>query len=258
MHTIALEYHDIIETGHADATGFPGRDAATYKLERSLFEAHLDAIHSRTCPRPTSVLDAKKVDLEATLLTFDDGGISAVIIAELLAAREWVGHFFVTTDRIGTPGFVTAPHIRHIRSQGHVVGSHSCSHPVRMAACGDDELAHEWTRSTGCLADILGEPVITASVPGGYYARRVGEAAAAAGIEALFTSEPTARWHTVRTCSIIGRYTLRSDATADYVAALAKGRLGPRLAQAATWKAKKVAKVLGGTHYLRLRSRLLR
>ena len=258
MNAIALEYHDIIDHGDPDASGFPGRDAATYKLDRSIFEAHLEAIRSIDGSRPESVMDAHKGSHTATLLTFDDGGSSAPIIAELLEARGWTGHFFITTDRIGTPGFVTAAQIQDLRRQGHVVGSHSSSHPVRMAACSDDELSREWVQSTDSLASILGEPVATASVPGGYYDRRVAEAAAAAGIEVLFTSEPTTRWRWVGSCQVIGRYTLRSDSTAGYAAALVRGQFGPRVAQAVIWNAKKVAKALGGTHYLRFRSRLFR
>src|SRR5256885_8018335 len=33
------------------------------------------------------------------LLTFDDGGRSAVHIGDELAARGWKGHFFIVTDR---------------------------------------------------------------------------------------------------------------------------------------------------------------
>jgi hypothetical protein len=40
-------------------------------------------------------------------LTFDDGGASALHpTADLLERRGWSGHFFVTTRRIGTPGFL--------------------------------------------------------------------------------------------------------------------------------------------------------
>ena len=40
------------------------------------------------------------------LLTFDDGGKSAVRIADLLEEQGWRGHFFITTAMIGEPGFV--------------------------------------------------------------------------------------------------------------------------------------------------------
>ena len=61
-----------------------------------------------------------------------------------------------------------------------------------MAALTRAELDREWRQSIARLSAVLGDPVKVASVPGGYYSREVGESAAAAGIEALFTSEPTA------------------------------------------------------------------
>ena len=51
----------------------------------------------------------------------------------------------------------------------------------------------EWKTSCSLLAEIIGEPVVTASVPGGDMNRRTVATAANAGIEYLFTSEPTFR-----------------------------------------------------------------
>jgi peptidoglycan/xylan/chitin deacetylase (PgdA/CDA1 family) len=259
MRLIALEYHDVVDPGNPDMSGFPGNDAATYKLDRPTFVAHLEAIRRRELPHPTSVFKVPKQPQTACpLLTFDDGGSSAGAIADLLDTLGWIGHFFITTGRIGTGGFVTKSQIQDLWHRGHVVGSHSESHPTRMAACTTDQLSREWTRSIDTLSSLLGAPVQIASVPGGYYDRRVATTAAAAGIEVLFTSEPTTRRHIVGNCCVLGRYTMRHDSTALTAAAIAGGRLGPRLSQAITWNAKKAAKVVAGKHYLRLRSWLLR
>jgi hypothetical protein len=40
----ALMYHDIVAAGDEDTSGFPGRDAALYKITPEAFAAHLDAI----------------------------------------------------------------------------------------------------------------------------------------------------------------------------------------------------------------------
>src|SRR5439155_279734 len=132
------------------------------------------------------------------LLTFDDGGASAYgCVADLLEGAGWRGHFFITTDYLGTPGFVGGAQIRELAGRGHVIGTHSCSHPTRMARCSWDRLIGEWSRSAQALAEVLGEPVRVGSVPGGAFARRVAAAAAAAGLTALFTSEPTVRCRVV-------------------------------------------------------------
>lgn len=259
MRLIILEYHDVVDPGNPDASGFPGNDAATYKLSRPAFVAHLDAIRRLGLPHPTSILNvATQTKAACPLLTFDDGGCSAGAIADLLDALGWTGHFFITTGRIGTRGFVTKSQIRDLWHRGHVVGSHSESHPTRMAACTTDQLSREWSQSVETLSSLLGVAVETASVPGGYYNRRVATTAAAAGIKILFTSEPTTRRHIVGACQVFGRYTMRDNSTPLTAAAIAEGKLGPRLSQSISWNAKKAAKIVGGKHYLRFRSRFLR
>jgi peptidoglycan/xylan/chitin deacetylase (PgdA/CDA1 family) len=240
----ALLYHDVAPAGQDDASGFPGAGAARYKLTPAAFAAHLDAV-AAAAPAP--------------LLTFDDGGASAYDpVAGLLEAKGWRGHFFVPTDYVGRPGFLTAAQVRELRRRGHALGSHSCSHPERMSRCPRRRLVEEWRRSAAALADLLGEPVTSASVPGGFYSRAVAEAAAEAGLTLLFNSEPTTRARQVGVCRVLGRYTVYRGMSAEDAAALAGGRLGPRLRQALLWNVKKVAKAVGGRAYLRLRRGLLR
>ena len=242
MSTLALMYHDVVDADD-DASGFPGRGPASYKLETSQFEAHLDAIAAARSPR-------------AFVLTFDDGGRSAhTHAADALERRGFRGHFFVTTGKIDTPTFVTVDQIRDLARRGHTIGSHSRSHPTRMARLSRDEIFDEWRSSLARLAEILGRPVTVASVPGGYYSRVVAEAAAAAGVKTLFNSEPTARVQVIDGCQVVGRYTiLRSTPAAD-AAKIACGALAPRLRQAAMWSAKKAGKAVAGDLYLRVRAK---
>src|SRR5262245_21291510 len=129
----ALMYHDVAAAGAEDASGFPGRDAALYKVTPELFEQHLRAVRKSALPAP--------------VLTFDDGGVSAMAAAEILERFGFIGHFFITTNYIGTPGFVSETGIRELSGRGHVIGSHSCSHPLRMGHCAWPQLVDEWTRS---------------------------------------------------------------------------------------------------------------
>jgi peptidoglycan/xylan/chitin deacetylase (PgdA/CDA1 family) len=241
----------VVGAGDWDASGFPGPVPAAYKLERGDFERHLTAATAVAARRGT-VGDL----LEATpgpapvLLTFDDGGASAYgCVADLLEDAGWRGHFFITTDYLGAPGFVTRAQVRELAARGHVIGTHSCSHPNPMSRCTWDELVDEWTRSASALADILGGPVRVASVPGGAFSRRVAAAAAAAGLTALFTSEPTARCDVVDGCLVIGRYVLRRGASPAVAAALASGKRFVRLRQQWLWNLKKILKAVGGDLY---------
>ena len=237
-------YHDVVEGGDFASSGFPGEGAHVYKLRREDFERHLDAIAAAATHR--------------ALLTFDDGGVSFYApIAGLLESHGWRGYFFITTDRIGTPGFLSEDQLRELYRRGHVIGSHSCSHPTRMAALTRAELDREWRQSVQRLSEILGSNVTTASVPGGYYSREVGESAAAAGIETLFTSEPTSKVSMLNGCRVIGRYVVQRGMSPEWSAGFAAGRAAQCLRQAALWKAKRIAKSLGGARYLQLRQAIL-
>lgn len=276
---VSLLYHDVLlgrdpspaetellggtefsRSAHGEVSGYSAPDAEIYKLPAGLFERHLMAIAAAGFA-PGLVGDAEpdqRNPVSAVYLTFDDGGASAhSVIAPLLERRGWLGHFFVATDHIGASGFMDAEQLRDLRARGHLVGSHSCSHPERMSNLGDEDLAHEWERSVAVLSELLGERVTTGSVPNGYYSRRVGRAAEAAGIEWLFTSEPTTRPSRVGRCALIGRFIVQVGTSAAAVADLVAPRSRARLSQAVSWKAKGVAKRLGGEVYLRLRARAL-
>jgi peptidoglycan/xylan/chitin deacetylase (PgdA/CDA1 family) len=257
MKAIGLMYHDVVPPGEEDASGFPGAGPARYKLQPDRFALHLEAIAAAGRAATTTSEELAASAQPPLFLTFDDGGSSALAIADLLAEHGWKGHFFITTDRIDTPGFLSTQDLPRLRDGGHVIGSHSCSHPERMSRCSREELDREWTLSVARLAEILGAGVTCASVPGGYYATAVAQAAAASGITTLFTSEPTTRIRTVDGCRVVGRFAVLRGTPTGTVAALAAGRLPPRARQFASWNTKKVAKTVGGDTYVRFRRAVL-
>ena len=258
MRAIALMYHDVTPQGGEDGSGFPGGDAARYKLVPERFDDHLRAMCSVGAYAGTLVDQADlESDRPPLLLTFDDGGASAVAIADRLEAEGWRGHFFVTGAYIDRAGFLRRAEIRDLRQRGHAIGSHSYSHPLRMANLTPTQILAEWTCSIDILSDVLGEPVVTASVPGGHYSQMVGRMAADAGIRFLFTSAPTFRVRRIGCLSVFGRYVVQRNVRAARVASVAAGAAGPRVRQLAWWELKRIAKVLSGDAYLRFRDRLL-
>jgi peptidoglycan/xylan/chitin deacetylase (PgdA/CDA1 family) len=258
---ITLMYHDVIDDpAQHQASGFPWPDAAIYKLARGEFTAHLEAIGKAIGTRPVSTSERQQEwrEVAPLLFTFDDGGVSALDpIAPMLEERGWRGHFFIATDYIDTPGFLSPGQLRDLRRRGHVIGSHSRSHPLRMGACSREQLRGEWQDSVAALSDILGDAVTIASVPGGQYSRAVAETAAEAGIGVLFNSEPESRARAVNSTTILGRYEIRKGMPAQAVMALARGDFWPAFRQKALWNAKKAVKALGGNTYLRVRAFLL-
>jgi peptidoglycan/xylan/chitin deacetylase (PgdA/CDA1 family) len=261
MRAISIMYHDVVDADAYDTSGFPGADAALYKLERDQFEQHLKAIAGAVAGKPAMVSELSRGtgNVMPVLLTFDDGGESAYThIAGALERADWRGHFFITAGYVDTPSFVTRAQIHELHQRGHVIGTHSLSHPMRMSHCSWDEMLREWHSSVEVLSEIIGERVRVASVPGGHFSRRVAESASEAGIETLFTSEPTTRSFRVGNCLVVGRYTIQRWMPPRVVANLAAGKRAPRARQMALWNAKKVTKALGGDYYLKVRKSLLR
>jgi peptidoglycan/xylan/chitin deacetylase (PgdA/CDA1 family) len=256
--TRALMYHGVV-ADHGRPDGFAGPGAAAYSVAPARFAEHLEQIAALTAGPPARV-DAVAdgtVGRRAWLLTFDDGAASALEAAEQLARRSWPAHFFIATDLVGNPGFLGWDDVRGLACAGHVIGSHSCSHPHRMAACSWEQLLHEWSRSADVLAEALGRPVSTASVPGGLYSPRVGRAAAAAGFATLFTSVPSQRLGSIDGCLLIGRYAIRRDTPAAEAAAAAAGRAVPWARQRVAWELRGAAKRIGGGRYEHVRRALL-
>lgn len=253
----ALLYHDVVPEGGFAASGFVSPDANIYKFTTAEFALYLAAIQARNVKPAVSAFHALH-ERDAFLLTFDDGGVGAIQwTADMIEPFGHIGHFFITTDYIGMPGFMSRAEIAELARRGHVIGSHSCSHPMLMSRCSASQLDREWRESVAKLSDILGAPVTVASVPGGSYSRAVGSAAANAGIRTLFTSEPTSKISRVGECALIGRYSVQHGTSTETAAALAAGDLLRRLQLSAYWNFKKGIKRIGGNAWLEFRKAVL-
>ena len=254
-------FHDIVESGDLSDSGLPEnwdmRGADAYKLDINQFEYCLSVLCKKLDWSP--LLLEEGIELERNeeffILTFDDGGSSAyTTTCNILLKYKLFGHFFVVTDFIGKPSFLNENQIIHLRKSGHVIGSHSCSHPYRMSSCSMKELEYEWGKSVNILSDIIGEQIITASVPGGYYSPAVAQAASKSGIKFLFTSEPISKIHKVENCWVINRLTIKRKMKDKHLMKLFTGATIPRLQQWVSWNIKKLAKHLLGEYYLAIRN----
>jgi peptidoglycan/xylan/chitin deacetylase (PgdA/CDA1 family) len=176
--------------------------------------------------------------------------------AEQLARRGWKAHFFIITARIGERTFLKPADIRALRSAGHVIGTHSHTHPDIFRSLSPALMASEWGVSRAILESLLGEPCVMASVPGGDISRGVLESAGEAGLRFLFTSEPLITPERVGETWILGRVILKSGISAATVRELAAFR---------GWQGAKLLRRLGGlartlspslyAQYVRMRTR---
>lgn len=258
MKALSLGFHDVVEDGHI--TEVVSKPVALYTVERSRFRDHLRAIQRRGWG-PVCTIDQPQGWRQRLpiLLTFDDGLLgSYTCVADDVERFGWRAHFFVVTDCIGRPGFLSCREIRELRARGHVIGSHTHTHPPRLTRLSWDQLISEWTVSCAVLSDILGERVTAASVAYGYYSAKVGRAAAAAGLDFLFSSEPTTAAYVLGNCCVMGRYTVRASTSSEACGAIAAGSIWPRWRQAAAWEVKKAAKTIAGDSYETIRRCLIR
>lgn len=253
---LTLMYHDIVPEDIAETSGFKGKSPTEYKVDPILFNSHLCEIFKTIKISPSLVsciLDGSSAEHD-WFITFDDGGVGSYIYAaEELNRIGWRGHFFVSTKYINEPGFLSEKQIIEMRKSGHIIGSHSFSHPSRFSSLSIDDMLKEWKDSKRMLSDLLGEEVCCGSVPGGFYSDKVGLSASMSGIKVLFTSEPIIRTFMVSNCLVLGRYTIRKNTTPWVVSNICSGRFALRSSQWLNWNAKKIAKIILGEYYMRAR-----
>lgn len=253
-----LMYHEV--TDDPKTSGFQRPGALPYTLTRAAFHNHLNAIAGGAL-KPELVTQLNLTSNgdgthRHLLLTFDDGGASAMYVAEELAKRDWKAHFFIITGRIGERTFLKPADIRTLRSAGHLVGTHSHTHPDIFRGLPRELMTTEWRVSRAILEALLGEPCVTASVPGGDISRVVLESAGEAGIRYLFTSEPLLTPERIGDTWILGRVILKAGVSAATIRQLVAFR---------GWQRAQLMRRLGGiaralfpplyARYVRLRTR---
>jgi peptidoglycan/xylan/chitin deacetylase (PgdA/CDA1 family) len=217
-----LMYHEV--TDDSGTTGFQRPAARHYALTPRAFGEHLERLgQAAIAPALVDGVDLHQPGRHL-VLTFDDGGSSALYAAEQLAARGWRAHFFIVTSRIGERTFLDQAGIRDLGALGHTVGSHSHTHPDIFRDLTHARMLQEWRVSALILEDLLGTPCTTASVPGGDISATVLESADDAGIKFLFTSEPWTTPRMVGECWVLGRICLKAGTSADQVADLVQFR----------------------------------
>jgi peptidoglycan/xylan/chitin deacetylase (PgdA/CDA1 family) len=214
----AFGYHEVSDEPLSSGLTRPG--ALQFTVSRGAFAAHLDRFAA--AQRPSLVTD---VDLTRPgrhlLLTFDDGGKSALYAGEALRARGWRGHFFIITSRLGGRTFLSGAEARELHSLGHLVGSHSHTHPDIFREQSLAEMVEQWRVSTDHLAQLLGHSVRVGAVPGGHISPDVLRSADIAGLTHLLTCDPTPVPRLEGACWVLGRFLVKRGTPATTIGALA-------------------------------------
>ena len=224
MRIVALTFHDVIADHHAA----PAPSETFYRLRMGELEALLVQLRKLSFQTISSRQfyawrqGRATLPQRSVLLTFDDGYASHFeLVAPLLLRHRFTGTFFIPTDLIGRPGYLTWEHLRKLVFLGMEIGSHGVSHRS-LASLSRAELERELVESKQRLETELGIPVRAITAPGGFWNRAVAEAVKQAKYEAAWIS--TIGTNGAETNPLaLRRVVVRQPFSANHVVAMVEG-----------------------------------
>lgn len=232
-------YHDIV-TVDDKSSGFQNESAFQYKVEETAFEEQIKALQGKD-----------------VVFTFDDGGVSFLTkAAPILEKYGFKGVFFISTKYIGTPGFLTAEQVKALEERGHVVGSHSHTHPEIFTKLSKEEIHEEWLKSFETLQSILGTKDLPMSIPNGYASKTIMQEAINCGYSDIYTSQPTTKVKTFQKHNVIGRYVVHENMSTQDVLRIVTSK-GTKMKMAMKWHVLNIVKGLLGSSYDTLKAKVL-
>jgi peptidoglycan/xylan/chitin deacetylase (PgdA/CDA1 family) len=191
--------------------------------------------------------------MRCCVITFDDGHESNHGRAMgYLQERGLRATFFVTVGWIGTASYLSWDQLKALASAGMKIGSHTMTHrpPATLTPA---ELLRELEDSKRMLEDRLGQAIVSASSPTGFFNPRMATAAREAGYSALCVGR-IAAWRESDSAFAIPRIPVKARTSTPDVRRAAIG--DPRYIT--TQRRRQIARdglksLLGMDTYLRLR-----
>jgi len=151
-----------------------------YLEEQGVETVHLDDVMDHLAGRVT-------LPPRAVVLTFDDGYDDNFEFAfPLLKRYGMVGTFFITTNFIEKPGYMSWAQLREMAANGMSLQAHSVDH-ADLTAVSPARLKEQLAEPKALLEEAFGKPVRFVAYPAGKYNRSVIQATAAAGYAAAVT-----------------------------------------------------------------------
>jgi peptidoglycan/xylan/chitin deacetylase (PgdA/CDA1 family) len=166
---VILMYHNIVF----------GRTGGEYNRDLYNFEHDLVFLRNRTAiigidDLPSIKSGEKKLNTDASILTFDDGDLSIyAIVFPLLKKYDIKATFFIITDFVGTVGYVNWEQLKEMSDYRNVkgeklfsIGSHSLDHK-RFDEIPAEQIPHELAESKSVIEKNTGAPVWYFALPFG-------------------------------------------------------------------------------------------
>jgi peptidoglycan/xylan/chitin deacetylase (PgdA/CDA1 family) len=188
-------------------------------------------------------------------ITFDDG-CETDLIAAAPVLREFGFHaiFYVSSGRLGLPGYMTPDQLRALDSEGFEIGCHSMTHAY-LPDLAEHDLKREILDAKNQTEQILGHAIEHFSCPGGRYDERTLAMARQAGFVTVANSEYHANSPATNPYELNRVGVLRHDSFDDFIASChGRGLWKKQLPHQAR---RSVQRMIGNGAYDRLRATLL-
>jgi len=243
---IALNYHKVDGAGGTDI----------YTVDPAAFALHLKEIREqgKHIVATDEVLGAS-VDEGMVMLHFDDGTEDhAQHVFPLLEANGAKGVFFVSTAKIGQPGYLTITQVRELAVAGHAIECHGHSHR-RMDRMKPEQLDDELATSIALIREWTGRSPRVLAPPGGFINRQVIEAGRSHGLGTVRTM----RWrsNSMPLGGLLDCFVLTRNTTSTQVRRWLQGR-GHLLLKAAYFAKQALRFVMPEGLFLRIRGEICR
>jgi peptidoglycan/xylan/chitin deacetylase (PgdA/CDA1 family) len=183
-----LMYHALEDRDHP--SGITDEGERVYVLGVGQFEAQMGFLQEQgfhTCFLD-DIQAADSAKGPRVILTFDDGRESdAGLVLPILKRFGFKACFFITTSKIGEPGYLSRGQVKSLADAGMLIGSHGVTHAY-LEDLNDEAVRFEMAESRRMLAEVTGTRVDCFSVPGGRIRPHQCDIAAEVGYRAVFTS----------------------------------------------------------------------
>ena len=188
----------------------PGGSAYSYVMDTEGFNDHC-SLYAR--------LQSDPLAQPRPEITFDDGHRSNYEHAlPVLQAHGLTAQFFITVGWTEQKqDYMSWLELTALHNAGQEIGAHGWSHTL-LTQCNAAELKSELERPRLTLEDKLGTSIVTMSLPGGRYNKRVLAACKDAGYERVYTSVPSATPDLHEYTA--GRLNIRGDMKVDWIEGL--------------------------------------
>ncbi len=253
---ISLMYHDISRKDTNSLNSASNDLETKYVLSFEKFEHQIKELSLLTNPKHivNDALDFSENEKDnPVLITFDDGKSSNIDAAAILESYGFRGYFFIIASRVGKMGYMSKEEILSLWQRGHIIGTHSLTHPPKISELEYKDILHEWQESTHILSSIIGDKIRAAAVPGGFCSKYVIQAAEECGISILFNSEPVTLIDRYKNISILGRYNINSSDKDNSVLNLVRSKGFEKQKRFLSWNLKKLIKKVLGKYFLPLK-----